>query len=75
MYGSVVPLGEKSAGDAQKPQHQGLGSRLLAEAERLSTFEFGRKKLVIISAVGTREYYRKRGYKDDGPYVSKLLFK
>ena len=32
VYGSVVPIGEKSVGDAQKPQHQGLGSRLLAEA-------------------------------------------
>ena len=35
--------------------------------------EFSKRKLVVISAVGTKEYYRNRGYSDDGAYVSKLL--
>jgi elongator complex protein 3 len=31
-------------------------------------------KIAVISAVGTREYYKKQlGYQQDGPYVSKVL--
>ncbi|MHB2037585.1 MAG: tRNA uridine(34) 5-carboxymethylaminomethyl modification radical SAM/GNAT enzyme Elp3 [Nitrososphaerales archaeon] len=70
VYGKVVPVGEKA--DLEATQHKGLGSRLLLEAETISR-EYSRKKLVVISAVGTREYYRKRGYANDGPFVSKFL--
>lgn len=70
VYGTVVPVGEK--GKPEASQHKGMGSRLLLEAEAISR-EYSRKKLVVISAVGTREYYRKRCYTDDGPFVSKLL--
>jgi len=27
----------------------------------------------VISAIGTREYYKKIGYVKNGPYVSKVL--
>jgi elongator complex protein 3 len=43
------------------------------EAERIAKTEFGVKKLSVISAVGTREYYKKLGYVQNGPYVSKVL--
>lgn len=72
VYGPVVPVGFKSS-DPEHPQHHGLGTRLLHEAERVSRVEFSKKKIIVISAVGTREYYRNRGYRDDGPYVSKAL--
>jgi elongator complex protein 3 len=71
VYGAVVPIGQKSKGE--QSQHRGLGTKLLEEAERISKVEFSRKKQIVISASGTREYYRKRGYKDDGPFVSKIL--
>jgi elongator complex protein 3 len=35
--------------------------------------ELGRDKVVVISAVGTREYYRKLGYEREGPYMVKYL--
>ena len=35
--------------------------------------ENGKNKLLVISGVGVKEYYRKLGYKDDGVYVSKSL--
>uniref|UniRef100_H2YDD4 Elongator complex protein 3 n=1 Tax=Ciona savignyi TaxID=51511 RepID=H2YDD4_CIOSA len=35
--------------------------------------EHGASKLVVISGVGTRNYYRKLGYELDGPYMSKNL--
>ncbi len=72
VYGTVVPIGERSQNKAQT-QHRGLGTRLLLEAEEISRDEFRRKKQIVISASGTREYYRRRGYKDSGAYVSKIL--
>ncbi len=56
-----------------KYQHKGLGRGLLAEAERICREEYGLKKISVISAVGTRDYYRKFGYTNNGPYVTKLL--
>ncbi len=72
VYGPVVPVGERTPGVNQS-QHRGLGSRLLAEAERISKEEFRKTKQIVISASGTKEYYRKRGYKDDGAFVSKQI--
>jgi elongator complex protein 3 len=70
VYGHVVPIGER--GGPESSQHKGYGSRLLLEAESVAR-EFSRKKIVVIAAVGTREYYRKRGYLNDGPFVSRII--
>jgi elongator complex protein 3 len=70
VYGMVVPVGQTAM--PESTQHQGIGSKLLFEAEGVAK-EFSRSKIVVIAAVGTREYYRKRGYTDDGPFVSKRL--
>ncbi|MDH2900148.1 MAG: tRNA uridine(34) 5-carboxymethylaminomethyl modification radical SAM/GNAT enzyme Elp3 [archaeon] len=72
VYGTVVPVGQETR-TLEQTQHRGLGSRLLQESEEIARTEFHKKKHVVISASGTREYYRKRGYKDDGAYVSKNL--
>ena len=45
----------------------------MKEAERISSEELDAKSLLVISAVGTREYYRKLGYAPLGPYMSKEL--
>lgn len=71
VMGSTVPIG-LNPGEIQW-QHRGLGMKLLEEAERISKEEFGKKKMIIISGVGTREYYRKFDYEKDGVYVSKVL--
>ena len=72
VYGPVASLRTRETKrEPLQAQHRGLGSSLLVEAERIAGSEFSRKKLVVISAVGTKEYYRKRGYLDDGVYVSK----
>lgn len=54
-------------------QHQGIGAMLLSEAERNAKERFDKKKMVIISGVGAREYYYKRGYSLNGVYVIKDL--
>lgn len=70
VYGKSLRLGER---DAESIQHLGLGKNLMREAEKISKEEFDSKGLVVISAVGTREYYRKIGYSPLGPYMSKEL--
>ena len=70
VYGSVVPV---SARDPTKFQHQGFGTLLMEEAERIARDEHGANKISVISGVGTRNYYRKLGYELDGPYMSKNL--
>lgn len=70
VYGSVVPMHNR---DPTKFQHQGYGTLLMEEAERISRVEHGSVKLAVISGVGTRNYYRKLGYQLDGPYMSKML--
>lgn len=71
IYGQAISIGRSDRGDSY--QHKGLGMRLLKEAERISKDDLGVDKLAIISAVGTRQYYKKFGYHQDGPYVSKEL--
>ncbi|CAB4064205.1 ELP3 [Lepeophtheirus salmonis] len=68
VYGSVVPI---SSRDPRKFQHQGYGTLLMEEAERIAKEEHFAKKISVISGVGTRNYYRKLGYELDGPYMSK----
>jgi len=70
VYGSVVPVHSR---DPRKFQHQGFGTLLMEEAERIAREEHGSQKLAVIAGVGTRHYYRKLGYHLDGPYMSKLL--
>jgi elongator complex protein 3 len=70
VYGPLVPVGKRSDGAWQ---HRGFGTELLKEAERLAKSDFGLKKLLVISALGTRRYYMRFGYERDGVYVSKRL--
>ena len=71
VYGQAVRVGSKEIDMSY--QHRGYGAKLLREAERISKDELGVNKIAVISAVGTRQYYRKLGYRQDGPYVSKVL--
>jgi elongator complex protein 3 len=70
VYGRVVPLGrwEQAAW-----QHRGLGGSLMSHMEKVACEKFGAKQLIVTSAVGTRNYYRKLGYGRLGPYMAKRL--
>merc|ERR1712072_965014 len=70
VYGTAVPV---HARDPRKFQHQGYGTLLMEEAERIARDEHGSTKISVISGVGTRDYYRRLGYWLDGPYMSKTL--
>jgi elongator complex protein 3 len=68
-YGLQVPIGQKSAA----AQHQGLGRKLIKEAERIAKNEFSIKKIAAISGVGARPYWRKFGYKLQDSYMVKVF--
>ncbi|MFO7996861.1 MAG: tRNA uridine(34) 5-carboxymethylaminomethyl modification radical SAM/GNAT enzyme Elp3 [Dehalococcoidia bacterium] len=70
VFGPEVPLGGKLERAAQ---HQGLGERLLHQAERLAGEEFGADRLSVLSGVGARAYYRSLGYALEGAYMFKEL--
>jgi len=70
VYGPLVPVGKHLA---KAWQHKGYGSILLAEAERISKEDYDLKKILVISALGTKQYYMRFGYQYDGVYMSKLL--
>jgi elongator complex protein 3 len=70
VYGPLVPVGRHSA---NAWQHRGLGAELLKEAECITREHFDLKKLLVISALGTRRYYKRFEYERDGVYVSKRL--
>ena len=46
---------------------------MLAECERIAAEEHGRQELLVTSGVGVREYYRRFGYMQSGPYMAKAL--
>lgn len=71
VLGTTVPIG--ASPDRSEWQHRGYGRQLLEKAEQIALDEFDRSKMVVMSAVGTRWYYRRAGYESEGPYVSKFL--
>ena len=69
VYGPALRIGASSTGEAQ---HLGVGSQLLAAAEE-TTRRNGIKTLAVIAALGTRDYYRRRGFRLQELYMHKRL--
>jgi len=69
VYGAAVGLGARSS---EKAQHRGFGARLLDEASDRAA-KAGFQDLAVISAVGTRGYYRKFGFSDGVLYQHRRL--
>jgi len=70
IFGPEVSLGKRLERAAQ---HRGLGETLLREAERIARGEFKADRLLVLSGVGAREYYRSLGYSLEGAYVTREL--
>ncbi|GAB4546033.1 MAG: hypothetical protein OHK0023_05220 [Anaerolineae bacterium] len=69
VYGQALGIGENLSGAAQ---HSGLGGRLIARAVEIATAA-GYQRLAVISAVGTRNYYRRHGFRDGQLYQMRPL--
>ena len=67
VFGSAVEIGSKG-----EIQHAGYGKKLLTKAEQIA-IKNKKHKIVIISGIGVRNYYRNLGYKKQGPYMVKYL--
>jgi elongator complex protein 3 len=69
VYGQSLEIGELAPGMAQ---HLGLGKQLIERAAEIARAR-GYAKLAVISAIGTRGYYRKRGFVDGELYQFREL--
>ena len=68
VYGRSTPL----HGAGTSAQHRGLGAALVDAACGLAASE-GYGSIAVISAVGTRSYYRSLGFADAGLYQVRPL--
>ena len=69
IYGQSLPVGTETEGAAQ---HAGLGKHLIRWAEQIAV-QNGFSRLAVISAIGTRRYYTRRGFKRGETYLVKKL--
>jgi elongator complex protein 3 len=67
VYGPALEIGEASRGEAQ---HTGLGTRLIEQATQIARAA-GYQRIAVISAIGTREYYRKLGFELGELYMAR----
>ena len=70
VYGAVAGIHQ----EGQAAQHRGLGRRLVERACDIAR-DAGYDCINVISAIGTREYYRKLGFASahDGLYQQREL--
>jgi len=67
VYGTAATIRGKG-----RVQHKGFGRRLLKKAESIA-IKARKKKMIIISGIGVRDYYKRFSYKKQGPYMVKKL--
>lgn len=68
VLGQMVEIGKRIEGAFQ---HRGYGISLMQEAERIAREEFGKRRMLVNSGIGAKEYYRKFGYERNGFYMEK----
>lgn len=69
VYGPSLGVSSASQGEAQ---HLGLGGKLVRRAIEIASSK-GYRRLAVISAVGTRNYYRKHGFELGELYMSRPI--
>jgi len=69
VYGKQISVGGRGSGEKQ---HMGWGSKLMTAAEDMAKAK-GYIRIAVIAGIGTREYYRKKGYSLKGSYMVKDL--
>ena len=70
VYSSAVTIG--SMPKTKQIQHRGYGKKLMGKAEEIAKIN-GKSKMLVISGVGAKAYYKKLGYDYDGVYMGKNL--
>jgi elongator complex protein 3 len=67
VFGQSLPVGAELSGAAQ---HAGLGTHLIEAAGEIARAH-GFERMAVIAAVGTRNYYQKRGFERGALYMVK----
>jgi elongator complex protein 3 len=67
VYGHALEIGAESSGAAQ---HIGLGASLIEQAMQIAGGA-GFKRIAVIAAIGTHEYYRRLGFKSGELYMAR----
>lgn len=70
VYGSVQKVNTLYTNN--NSQHSGFGRKMLKKADEIA-FINGMAGLVVISGIGVREYYEKRGYRLENNYMVKTF--
>lgn len=70
VFGEAAEIGK--SGKTKQTQHKGIGKMLMKRAEKIAT-NYYKRHIIVISAIGTREYYKKLGYNIEGPYMAKKI--
>jgi ELP3 family radical SAM enzyme/protein acetyltransferase len=68
VYGSMDPVNNHN----NMVQHRGFGKKLIKKAEQIA-WRAGYSKISVISGVGVRQYYAKRGYELEDSYMVKYM--
>lgn len=68
VYGFATSVDAKG----QSAQHHGLGKQLVEHACEIA-HDAGYARMNVISAIGTRDYYRRLGFSDNGLYQQRIL--
>ncbi len=76
VFGKSISIGakgkKKNSVQQNAVQHRGIGKQLLKKAEEIAK-KNNKNKVIVISGTGAREYYRKLGYRKQGPYMAKRI--
>ncbi|MBN2127447.1 MAG: tRNA uridine(34) 5-carboxymethylaminomethyl modification radical SAM/GNAT enzyme Elp3 [Candidatus Diapherotrites archaeon] len=73
VYGEALAVGKHKE---TAVQHKGIGQLLINKAEELALNEFDKKKMIIISGLGVKNYYKEKfNYSKKGVYMFKNLKK
>lgn len=70
VYGQLVAQDKDNKGAGA--QHLGIGTKLIKIAEEIS-YDTGFRKMAVISGVGVKRYYEKKGYHEEDTYMVKEL--
>ena len=75
LHGSLLTgIHPINSDEKNRTQLYGFGRKLMEKAEVIA-YDNGYRKMAVISAIGTRNYYRKLGYKLEETYMVRKLEK
>ncbi len=69
VYSAAVQISKRSNDSFQ---HRGIGRQLMLKAEEIAR-QNSKDKIVVLSGIGAREYFKRLGYEREGAYMVKWL--